>query len=246
MRCDQSSLNAYLDGELPSDQLAVVHEHIGSCPDCAVEIAELVRLRRSVRLARGHFVPSADFRQRIRQQVAAPKRRNNVLRWIPAAIAAAVLFLVFLGWAQYSHRADTLTEVADLHVNALASTNPLDVISTDRHTVKPWFQGRVPFSFNVPELAGSEFTLLGGRLIYLHRQPAAQLLVAMKQHKISVLIVQESPELARAFPLAGSIRDRNSFGVETWRSRELRFFVIGDTDPAEIGQLANRLKQAND
>jgi anti-sigma factor RsiW len=60
-------------------------------------------------------------------------------------------------WIQHSRRADSLSEVADLHVGALASANPVDVVSTDRHTVKPWFQGRIPFSFNIPELAGTEF-----------------------------------------------------------------------------------------
>ena len=60
----------------------------------------------------------------------------------------------------------------------LASANPYDVVSSDRHTVKPWFQGQIPFAFNLPEFAGTEFTLLGGRLVYLHQQPAAQVVVA--------------------------------------------------------------------
>ena len=66
-----------------------------------------------------------------------------------------------------ARRQRVFSELADLHVSALASATPVDVISTDRHTVKPWFQGRIPFSFNLPELQGSEFTLIGGRVTYL-------------------------------------------------------------------------------
>ena len=76
--------------------------------------------------------------------------------------------------------------MADLHVSDLASANPYDVVSSDRHTVKPWFQGKIPFAFNLPEFAGTEFTLLGGRLVYLHQQPAAQLVVGVGKHRISV------------------------------------------------------------
>jgi anti-sigma factor RsiW len=250
MRCNQNPvmLASWFDGELPSNEAVVVQHHVKSCPHCAVEIAELARLQRSLRAARHHFAPSDDFRKRMQQQFA-PRPRPRMLRVVPLSIALAAMLLIAIGWMQYSRRADifadTFTEVADLHVNTLASANPLDVISTDRHTVKPWFQGRIPFSFNVPELAGTEFTLLGGRFIYLHQQPGAQLIVSMGQHKISVLIFQESSELARALSGASGVRFHNSFKIETWRSQGLRFLVIGDTEPTEIEKLAQSLKQAN-
>lgn len=248
MQCDQNRilLASYLDGELPLDQVVGVQEHIGNCTRCAAEIAEFVRLQRSLRAARGHFVPSVEFRQKMQRQIVAPKRSPWPMRLIPVALAVATLLLISIGWVHYSHRADLFAELADLHVNALASANPVDIISTDRHTVKPWFQGKIPFTFNVPELSGTEFTLLGGRLIYLHQQPGAQLIVSLRQHKISVLIFQESPELARAFPVTTGARNRNSFSVETWEVQGLRFLVIGDTDPNEIDKLAQALKTANE
>ena len=154
------------------------------------------------------------------------------------------MLLLTIGWTQYSRRANAFAEVADLHVNTLASANPLDVISTDRHTVKPWFQGRIPFSFNVPELAGTDFSLLGGKLVYLHQQPGAQLIFAMKQHKISVFIFQNSPTLSPLLVDSKTL-NRNSFNIETWQSHDLRFFIIGDADPAGIEKLVQLLKQAN-
>ena len=248
MRCNQDpvTLNSYLDGELRSEQIAAVREHMGECAACAAELADSVRLQRSLRVARGHFAPSAEFRRRIQSQVAPRRRRPKMILLMSMALAAVALLAIFIGGSQNWNRTDTMSEIADLHVNALASINPLDVISTDRHTVKPWFQGRIPFSFNVPEFAGTNFTLLGGRLAYLHQQPGAQLVVGMRQHKISVLILRESAELARAFPLAGVVQNRTSFTVDTWHSQDLRFFVVGDTEPPEIDLLAHALRQANE
>src|SRR5277367_3092486 len=232
MSCDQdpTMLAAYFDGELPQDQLATIQEHIASCPRCAAEIAKLASLRRNLRTARGRFAPSAEFKRKMQQQFAKPTPRPRMLRFFPAVLALAAMLLLAFGWTQYSRRADTFAEVADLHVNTLASANPFDVVSSDRHTVKPWFQGRIPFSFSVPEFAGTSFTLLGGRMVYLHQQPGAQLIVGARQHKISVLIFQESSELARAFSVVDEVHSRNSFSIETWHSGGLRFLVIGDTD----------------
>jgi anti-sigma factor RsiW len=245
--CDQNpvTLASYLDGELPPDQIPAMHEHIATCPQCAIEIADLTRLKQSLRAARGHHAPTSEFRQRMQRQLAPPRPRSNVLRFIPAALTLAATLLLAFTWMQHSRRQDAFSEVADLHVNALASTNPLDVISTDRHTVKPWFQGRIPFSFNVPELTGTEFTLLGGRVVYLHQQPGAQLIVAMRQHKISVLIFQASPGLTLPFPASTQASAHNAFTVETWQSNGLRFLVIGDIDPTGVERLAQALKQAN-
>jgi anti-sigma factor RsiW len=242
----RASLGAYLDGELPSDQAATVRQHISTCPECATEIAELIRLKEGLRVARNHYTPSAEFRSKMRRQIRKPVRPRWSLRIIPAALAAAAVLLISIAWTQYSHRADAFTEMADLHVGTLASTNPLDVVSTDRHTVKPWFQGRIPFSFNLPEFAGTGFTLLGGRVAYLHQQPGAQLIVGVRQHKISVLIFQDSTEFARAFATLAGAESHNSFNVETWPSRDLRFFVIGDVDPSEISRLSVLFRQAND
>jgi len=247
MDCNQNAitLSAYLDGELPEEQATATREHIASCTRCATEIADLVLVQRALRPARGLFVPSAEFRRKIERQIEPRRRRRWGLRLVPATVLAAALLLVAISWVLYSHRADDFAEIADLHVNAMASANPVDVVSTDRHTVKPWFQGKIPFSFNLPELAGTEFDLVGGRLVYFHQRPGAQLVVALRQHKISVLIFQDAPEMSRAFALPAGVVHRNAFSVESWQSQGLRFFVVGAADPASIDKLARSLKLAN-
>lgn len=241
-----ATLAAYLDGELSSEEAAIVREHIVRCSQCATELADMAKLQRSVRAAHTHFAPGDEFRRRMQKQVARPvHRRWWSWGWIPAAATVLAVLLVASAWLLYSKRSAAFSEMADLHVNALASANPVDVVSTDRHTVKPWFAGKIPFSFNVPEFNGSDFSLLGGRVVYFHQEPGAQLIVAMHQHKISVLIFQESDELSRAFAGFADTTHRNSFTMETWQSQGLRFVVIGDADPGAIGNLSSLFAQVN-
>jgi len=246
MQCDLNpiQLAAYLDGELPPGEAEKVHRHIGECVRCAAEVARQVSLKRSLRAAGNRFQPTSEFRLRVQKQIAKPKRSSS-MAWLVPAMAAVVLLLLFSGWMLHTRRAPSFSEVADLHVATLASANPLDVVSTDRHTVKPWFQGRIPFTFNVPEFAGTEFALAGGRMTYLHQQPGAQLIVSMRQHKISVFIFQESEEIAQALPMKTVASRQSSFNVEAWKAQELRFVIIGDTDATEIHKLAEDFRSVN-
>jgi anti-sigma factor RsiW len=239
-------LGAYLDGELRPDQVVDIREHLGTCAHCSLEIAEMARLQRSLRGARGHFAPSAEFRRKIQKQIARPRRRAWSIWSAPLGAAFATVLLAAIVWIGHGRRVAAFAELADLHVNALSSTNLVDVVSTDRHTVKPWFQGKIPFSFNLPEFNGTDYTLVGGRMVYFHQQPGAQLIVSMHQHKISVLIFQRTVDLGQPFS-PDAILDRDtSFGIETWKSQQLRFVLVSDADPAGIDNLARLLKQVNE
>lgn len=246
MPCDREILAAYLDGEVQGEQGTAVEQHLRTCTDCAAEVATTLSIRRGMKMAKTRFAPSAHFRNRINAQVT-PKRRNfTLIGFVPLAVAALALFAAALVWSHHNTlQGDAFREVADLHISDLASVNPYDVVSSDRHTVKPWFQGHIPFAFNLPEFTGTEFTLLGGRLVYLHQQPTAQVVVGMRQHKLSVLIVQDSGAMATAFPLSTGVETQNSFNVETWSSHGLRFFVIGDVEKTEVQSLAQALRNAN-
>src|SRR5579863_1414247 len=247
MQCNSAyeMLDAYLDGELSLDTSAVLRGHLNACTRCSAHAADTARLQRVLRDARGHFSPSAEFRQRIQKQLVPSRRRRWILPWLPMAAAApAMVVLVFL-WVGHRQTSDTIAEVADLHVNAMASTNPVDVVSTDRHTVKPWFQGRIPFTFNLPEFIGTDFSLVGGRMVYFHQQPGAQLIVSMRQHKISVLIFQVSSGMEREFPRTTAVDRRTSFGMETWQTEKLRFVLVSDADPSGIDSLSRLFREAN-
>jgi len=118
-------------------------------------------------------------------------------------------FVVVLS-LMYSRRAESeraTTEIVDLHVATLASANPVDVVSGDRHTVKPWFQGKAPFSFNLPEFSGTQFKVVGGKIAYVENHVAAQLLLGSGKHEISVFIAQDRPGDFPAAPAGGAARE---------------------------------------
>ncbi|HVV44846.1 MAG TPA: anti-sigma factor [Bryobacteraceae bacterium] len=250
MACEQKPemLVAYMDGELGSAEAVGVEQHVLTCPECAVRIAEQMQLRRSLTAARGRYAPDSAWKNRVLAGLA-PRRhqKSRWWTWVPAAVAACAVLVLLAGmWIERrSARDEAFREVADLHVSDLASDHPVDVISTDRHTVKPWFTGRIPFSFNVPEFAGTEFSLIGGRVAYLQQQPGAQLIVGVKQHRISVLLFRESPELDRVLPAGSAAGPRAGFNAATWNSGGLRCVVIGDADAGAIDSLAQRFRQAN-
>src|SRR5262249_29352046 len=141
---------------------------------------------------------------------------------------------------QAAERNRAYGELADLHVATLASATPVDVISTDRHTVKPWFQGRLPFTFDLPELQGSEFTLIGGRVSYFGQAPGAHLIYQLRKHEISVFIFQDRGNMT--FP-AGANAEL-SFTIETWVKNGLRYFVVGDAGAQDVEALSQLLKGA--
>jgi len=248
--CNPAQLSAYLDGELASADAAALEQHLRQCPDCAAEIAAALQLRRSMAAARDRYTPDPAFKQRMLRNIGVPSK-PRWLSFIPATVATATIAIVLaaLLWSvrssQQALRQETFREIADLHLGDLASANPVDVVSTDRHTVKPWFAGRIPFSFNVPEFSGTEFSLIGGRVAWLEQEPGAQLLLGLHQHRISVLIVRDIPSIAHALPSSTGVENRASFNMSTWTSGGLRFFVVSDADPQELSKLTQMLRQAN-
>ena len=166
--------------------------------------------------------------------------------WAPKLAAAGafvvIAFLLFHGWSSYQ-QTQTFAELADLHVTTLASATPVDIVSTDRHTVKPSFQGKLPFTFNLPELGDTPLTLEGGRMSYLGQSPGAQLIYKIGNHRISVFIFQN--RLDRRFALSDGRSRRMTFNVEAWTEVDLRYFVMGDADPNDIHELSELLMTAS-
>ncbi len=242
-----AKLDTYLDGELSSQEMLDLDAHLKTCTDCAAEVLHRVQLKRAVKTAGQRFQPRPEFRQRIRRQIAAKPKRSSWRVWSIAAAVLATLLLAGMLTNQYRElrtaRHQTYSEIADLHVATLASANPVDVVSTDRHTVKPWFQGKLPFTFNLPELQNTDFTLIGGRVTYLEQTPGAHLIFQVRKHQISVFIFQERA-LDRGLDANSGSRKDQSFNLETWSESGLRYFVIGDTSPDDIGKLSELLKAA--
>jgi anti-sigma factor RsiW len=250
----QPKISAYVDAELSDQEMHAMDAHLRDCPSCAVEVLHQVQLKQSAKLAARRYTPSPQFRRKIAVQVSAHKPATWRWGWISAFALAATVLIVVAGVLlnrssdqarQKAQSQQLLAELTDIHVANLAASTPVDVVSSDRHTVKPWFQGKVPFSFNLPELAGSPFTLVGGRLTYLDHEPGAQLIYNVGSHHISVFIFREQPELARTFPVEASSQDLLNFRVESWSANELRYFVVGDAGEQSLQELSRMLRAAH-
>jgi anti-sigma factor RsiW len=247
MVCDAwtEKLDAYLDGELGAAEARAVGEHLRSCGACASESLSRVQQKRAIQAAGQRFAPDRAFRARIEKSIAGRRSVGWNRFWFPALVGAMALLIVgviFLNLNRgRSGEPQLMSELTDLHVATLASANPVDVISTDRHTVKPWFAGKIPFTFNLPELQDSPFSLVGGKVSYLNQSPGAELIFRVRQHQISVFIFQEQT-LGNARPDA--VQTVLSFNVRSWSRNGLRYFVIGDAGPQDLDKLSELMKSA--
>src|ERR1700722_3640782 len=248
MDCDSwtAKLDTYLDGEFPSEEMRAFDAHVHSCSSCAADSLARLQMKRGVQAAGRRFTPTSNFRQRVERSIATKPRSSVGVRWmfaaaLPIFVVASVL-AAYLG-VQRFRRDQVYGEIADLHVVALASSSRVDVVSSDRHTVKPWFQGKIPFTFDLPELQNSEFSLLGGRMTYLDQTPGAHLIYAVGKHELSVFIFQEAT-LRGKWDERSPVTRELSFNMETWSRGGLRYCVVGDAAATDINSLAELLKRA--
>ena len=242
----RDKLDAYVDGELPSADAAALNAHMRTCADCAASALERVQIKRSLASAGKRYEPSPEFRAKIAKSIAAKPAKKTRWQWRVLAVPALLILTLSLAVNWYMGRENArreriYSELADLHVSTLASSSPVDVVSTDRHTVKPWFQGKIPFTFNLPELQGTDFTLIGGRVTYLAQTPGAHLIYQLRKHEISVFIF---PDTGEATAASSGSAHTVSFNVRNWAQNGLLYFVVGDVGAADIEALSKLLRDA--
>jgi anti-sigma factor RsiW len=235
---DPERLSAYIDDELPASEREVIRHHLAVCQACALGVLSATQLKAATARAGRRFAPPPDALARLtaqlhqQPQTAAPIHPIRRIAW--GALAAAILLAISLiGWRQ-SHEANNLSaELLDQHLASLSSGAAPQVISTDRHTVKPWFQGRLPFSFNLPESLPPDMTLKGADLTYLKGQPAALLFFTIHKHEVSVFLTQRlgGPDLT-TLPAT-----RSGFAICSATSHNLRIVAVSDVNLADLNTL---------
>ena len=207
MKCEEArpGLEAYLDGELDRAAVDEIEAHLSTCAACRAELAALEQLRTALRSASRHRAP-AELRARLADVAHSPVAEapsRGALRgswWAMAAtlLLGMVLGGVFMGWRGGGRdTADAASLVArDLlasHLRALAAASPVDVVSEDRHTVKPWFAGRIGESPPVIDPKSEEFPLLGGRIDYVGERRTAVVVYGHRKHVIDVYVTAGVP-----------------------------------------------------
>jgi anti-sigma factor RsiW len=241
------TLSAFIDGELPDGEQEAIEQHLAGCHSCALRVLSATQLKAATARAGRRFAPPPEALARLTAQLhhqpQAPARIHSMRRLMWVGLAAALLLAVSLiGWRQFHETNSLSAELLDQHLSTLSSGATPQVISTDRHTVKPWFQGRLPFSFNLPDAQAlpPDTTLKGADLAYLKGQPAALLLFTIHKHQVSVFLTQRSggPSLV-ALPGV-----RSGFAIHSAATKDLQIVAVSDVNPADLDALVAVLVQA--
>lgn len=256
MDCNESRglIEADTDGEIELVRHLELAAHLRSCPDCTRR-AEVVRGRNAaLREGLPRFSAPADLAGRIRAALPGGEAPNpaavSVARpaasirslWPALGLAASLAFAMLVGfsWGGARARADRLYDEAfTSHVRSLQAGHLTDVVSTDQHTVKPWFAGKLDFSPPVTDLAEAGFPLTGGRLEEMGGRPAAALIFHRRQHTINLFIWP-----AGADPVAARAGARDGFQATGWTRDGFNFLAVSDIPAAELAQFAEAFRSA--
>ncbi len=248
-------LNCLADDELSAEQLAAAQQHLDTCPVCTSRALSQTLLKRAIARSGQRYAVPADLAERLKKRTESPLQQSPApasrgisqmatAGWAAAAVLALASILVMQSTVRHSRAASTedalVTEVSDLHVSTLAANQPPQVVSTDRHTVKPWFQGKLPFSFNLPQNLPADVTLEGANLTYLQGQPVAQLLYSVGRHRASVFLRQRT---AANEPIPTEA-EHSGFHVSGFRTGDLQVVAVSDVDPGRLADLAKIVEQA--
>jgi anti-sigma factor (TIGR02949 family) len=247
--CDESTelLDAWYDGELDAPRSAALKRHLDECPACAALSGARSALSEVLVKKAPRYTAPAALRKKIEAQMARPQpvaRRPREIPWRGLAIAASLALFVMAGWnalllqsAGPTH--DLANEIVSDHVRSLMVNHLSDVASEDRHTVKPWFMGKLDYSPPVDDLASEGFKLTGGRLDYAGGKPVSALVYQHGAHVINVF-VWPTREGDDALPQP-RWRSDQGYHLANWTHSGMTYWAISDVDPAELARLVNLL-----
>jgi anti-sigma factor RsiW len=251
MNCQQAKplIGPYADGELEAATILEVEKHIRDCSACALEWRNLKSLKKALTQDALYFTAPTELRRRIEAELPSPRREVHrglarpVWNWnwlttmTSGAFAVCLALLLLVVQSRPSAEQQLAQEVVSSHVRSLMGSHVLDVASTDQHTVKPWFNGKVDFSPPVKDLAAAGFPLTGGRLDYLGGRAVAALVFQRNKHIINVFVwpAREADcNPAPRKPLQG-------YHLIHWSAGGMTFWAISDLNEKELMEFAQDL-----
>ena len=244
----EAQVDAQLDGELAEFDARELEAHIAQCAECARFRDERRALRSAIRARVPVFEAPDTLRRRVRSAVDAAARARSPRRFslrslaVPLAVAASLVVVALGSWNLSLRRAagETLAdEVLASHIRSLMPGHLMDVASSDQHTVKPWFNGKLDFSPPVHDFAAQGYSLLGGRLDYVDGRAVAALAYGRRQHVINVFLWPT----ARGPSDAPQTRDRNGYHELHWTTPDYNYWVVSDLSLAELRDFAAMLQR---
>lgn len=247
MNCQQAKrlIDPYADGELEAAAILELEQHLQSCAACGRVWHNLQSLKKTLKQDSLYFPAPEELRDRIKSQLPLPSKAIaqkqawnwnwNWLTTVMSGLAAACLALLLtVTMNRRASESPLPQEIVSSHVRSLMANHMLDVVSTDQHTVKPWFNGKLDFSPPVKNLAEQGFPLIGGRLDYLDGRDVAALVFQRHKHVINLFIWPEKGK--RSNPT--SITSIQGYNVIHWSEAEMAFWAASDLNDKELIEFA--------
>jgi anti-sigma factor RsiW len=244
MTCDEAKilLHALIDGELDAGHAREVEEHIAGCPACAAELAAYREMSKTIAAADLRYAAPPLLRKRI--EAALPKEqmpnRRAVLRGF--AMGSAVSAIAATGLVAIVLRNDDAQriefEIVSAHLRSLQAGHLTDVISTDQHTVKPWFNGKLDVAPPVVDLTSQGFTLIGGRLDYVDARPTGAIVYRRRAHVINLFVAQTASTERRP----AKIDAIQGFNIRSWSDRGLNYWAVSDIAADELAEFGEKFE----
>lgn len=257
MNCEEARtlIDAYLDGELELEKTLLFERHSSGCSRCTEELRALRTLRSKVRES-AYFAAPAGLERKIRDSLgpvpgeAVPRAGGETRGWpvwaatfSSALLAAAVVLVLFLAVGGKSPLRGTSPEglvskeVLDNHLRSMLADHLVDVPSTDQHTVKPWFDGKLDFAPAVPDLSAAGFALAGGRLDYVADHPVAALVYRKRQHIVN-LLCWPFPEESKP-----KLETDHGYNLIHWARGGMTYWVVSDLNAHELDEFATLIQK---
>jgi anti-sigma factor RsiW len=245
MTCDEAEilLHALIDGELDAGHVREVEAHVAACPRCADRLAAYRQMSAMVARADLAFTAPPQLRRRIEASLpaqAAPPSRRAVLRGF--AMGSAVSALAATGLVAIVLSKDDQqrieSEVVSAHLRSLQAGHLIDVVSSDQHTVKPWFNGKLDVSPPVIDLTAQGFTLIGGRLDYVDARAIGAVVYRRRQHVINLFVAQT----ATTERLRARTDTIQGFNIRRWGERGLNFWAVSDLGADELNEFGEKFE----
>jgi len=241
-------IHGYLDGELDLVKSLEVESHLEDCTACAQTYKGVRGLRSALGQRAVRFELPKDFQGRLRSALRhedEPQRRSTIFRWQWLVAATSLITVIAVIWAvagipgRQSQGDVIAQEIVSSHVRSLMADHLTDVPSSDQHTVKPWFDGRLDFSPPVKDLSQDGFSLDGGRLDYIGHRPVAALVYKRRQHPINLFVWPATDATASTAKASVS----HGYNLIRWSNGGMAYWVVSDLNLAELQQFVQSIEK---